>query len=1020
MQDTLQPCDQHKPHRQQQTTAKLEQQQQPEEDKGELPILLLAQVLEALPLQQRLAAGPQVCSNWQSAAVAATSALQFRLSHQPNRAKQQARQLADWLARHAGAVVNLSVQSAAAATGKTLTAFPVPWQQLGGELQELHLTNLKLLHHSTVGGTSTVAAAIATAAAAAAIPAPAAARFVRPADSSEQLEQHQRRQQQQRGTYPGSSNNIDSSECCRHSCDGIAFVAEDSNVCHTAGGSEGDNAPHGSNTGSAGEDTGSTAVLDRNTVTDSSRRVIDRAACNSGAAADSTSSTRDSDDGSSSSTSRVYGTNAATMSAATGAAAAETVPPNNTAQGTPATNASAATGSAHGSSRSGRSTPPAPAGGTTHGSTGTSTSGSITTCITADSNSASGSASTTSSCSINPFTALRSLRSLELINCSCSVFNELGLTVLTALSSSLACLQLDTPQFNYTLPYLSSHSSANSSSGDGGSFSRSSIVDAATAAALGSTLQQLTLLTALHLCSFYEPGDGWITDAALRPVSALKHLQQLSLEYQGRAGLLAVGVDTHQALQSAFPTTSGSLAQLPSSITFLLLHNMGVTCTMQQFPCLMQLTQLRWLSVGDDMMTSMTFQPAVLHQLRLLQCLCISASVISSSSGSGGYSMGPAEHEACASALLQLDQLTYLDLAGSWVEAACSPSFSAMQQLRELRLTHSAVNMPEDILANLPTTLTRLDVWAQMASVTAASAHSISTLAGLQSLRLRVNAFAGQLLQPLQQLSHLHVFADKLLPRRAAGVAALLSSLVGKTCLQHVAFTQPAGSGLASVTNPGLRSCVRYKVRGMPQLPLPFYTALTGSSQLTCLDLLGAHMPTGAGQRLFHSALPLLQVLRLGWGVRYEHVRYSDPPSTYSPPSGRPLGNGDVARLVSCCNPTRLQHLSLINAVAATTSMTALKQLSALTFLAVGGKAVQNDTLRCVLAQLSSLRELWVLWAPSVSCEGLVHLSSLKGLTSLYVSSGRYVNPVEIHIGSYVTTHLVPALLFEARSEVID
>lgn len=144
----------------------------------------------------------------------------------------------------------------------------------------------------------------------------------------------------------------------------------------------------------------------------------------------------------------------------------------------------------------------------------------------------------------------------------------------------------------------------------------------------------------------------------------------------------------------------------------------------------------------------------------------------------------------------------------------------------------------------------------------------------------------------------------------------------------------------------------------------------------------------GCGQRFLAAGrqLPQLKRLMLGlednWDVWDDNVRLGALANCTSG-VGTCLGEGSLSKLVSCC--PGLQQLGIPGLVEPGVQMQPLLQLTALTWLSVGGEMVTDDVACDVLAQLSGLRQLGVFDASGFTDCGLLALTQLRQLAWLAV-----------------------------------
>lgn len=185
----------------------------------------------------------------------------------------------------------------------------------------------------------------------------------------------------------------------------------------------------------------------------------------------------------------------------------------------------------------------------------------------------------------------------------------------------------------------------------------------------------------------------------------------------------------------------------------------------------------------------------------------------------------------------------------------------------------------------------------------------------------------------------------------------------------------------------------------LPASQVGKYAALLPvSAHLTRLDLTwwqGCLLPGDCWQHVFAGGwqLPQLKELRIGAPERmrldpgdgiqeaqeeiHECIQQIEPC----------WGSGELARLVQRC--PALQLLFIPGLLQPGVDMTPLTSLTALTWLSVGGAAVDDGAASAALAGLTRLRRLYIYAAPQLTDWGLLKLTALRQLTDLKVwSSG--------------------------------
>lgn len=173
-------------------------------------------------------------------------------------------------------------------------------------------------------------------------------------------------------------------------------------------------------------------------------------------------------------------------------------------------------------------------------------------------------------------------------------------------------------------------------------------------------------------------------------------------------------------------------------------------------------------------------------------------------------------------------------------------------------------------------------------------------------------------------------------------------------------------------------SCVLY---GGVQEPLQLfnYSALFSANCLTAVNLMECEFDAGFGCAVFAPdvlQLPQLLRLQMGWGFGDDIDRLTNSATNnYYDKEEWPLGPGDIGRLMRCC--PHLQQLWLTTVVAPGTPMGALTALTALTKLAVVGDVVDDAVAVGVLAQLTQLQGLAVVFNETLSVSAWQHLEEV-------------------------------------------
>uniref|UniRef100_A0A383VJD4 Uncharacterized protein n=1 Tax=Tetradesmus obliquus TaxID=3088 RepID=A0A383VJD4_TETOB len=290
-----------------------------------------------------------------------------------------------------------------------------------------------------------------------------------------------------------------------------------------------------------------------------------------------------------------------------------------------------------------------------------------------------------------------------------------------------------------------------------------------------------------------------------------------------------------------------------------------------------------------------------------------------------------------------LTQLTQLELQVDLLLKAAVAPFSCLQQLRELVLS-GAVSSP-DTLLRLPPSLTKLElVWRGEQELSSSLCPDLAALTNLQHLVVTGDSAPGLLpdfcgsMQQLRELRLYKILSPNALPALARSLPAL---------------TRLEGLLLHSISE-----------LAPPPASAEYSALLPLSLHITSIDMTwwdhGNLLHDGCGQHFLAAGrqLPQLKRLMLGlednWDVWDENVRLGALANCTSG-VGTCLGEGSLSKLVNCC--PGLQQLGIPGLVEPGVQMQPLLQLTALTWLSVGGEVVTDDVACDVLAQLSGLRQ---------------------------------------------------------------
>lgn len=460
-----------------------------------------------------------------------------------------------------------------------------------------------------------------------------------------------------------------------------------------------------------------------------------------------------------------------------------------------------------------------------------------------------------------------------------------------------------------------------------------------------------------------------------------------------------------------------SLQRNGGAVTSLQLSGAGfgqsVGC-LQRLACAQNLRELKLCGLRVELQGALSAAASGLTQLQLAECFM-------------------PEGEAGLLALKHCSRLQHLSLA-----VLCTNG-------------GEFVRLPPSLLSALPRSLTHLQLSG--CTLTDASLAQLSCLRGLRECVLEPNfavtshAFAG--LGQLQQLTWLSIsgaVGARFSPETTPGLTMIGSLrrlelfggsfaaplLRGMRQLQHLVLSgvELAGERASSEAHSELLACVREmhalthlglesSLKHHPPAPAEEYAALTAPKQLAHLDVTFARLPAGVFEHLFpcgRRTCPALRVLKLynaccerplqqlpgggaggDVGVAAAAAGHHGPRLGGGDPQLR-MSAADLSRLVECC--AGLTELVLVKAMQphhAAQDHSALSRLAALQTLHVDQ---MTDATAHVLARLGSLRELHLEGdAGATTDAGLLLLTSLRNLTTLYMSHGCPRSPLSARLG---------------------
>ena len=464
--------------------------------------------------------------------------------------------------------------------------------------------------------------------------------------------------------------------------------------------------------------------------------------------------------------------------------------------------------------------------------------------------------------------------------------------------------------------------------------------DRFTSAALVCTAwQQAAVAATQHLV--ITPPSATVTK--LQGVLAWLHTphQLTGLELHGGHGIPIAALPCPQLQYLALDSfkvqltprgTFPGLLHAATALTYLALLRVTVLGGSQQLTALSVLTDLQQLVLSELQEPSLQYAalPSSLlpHLLQIthLQIVC-------------GLSDAALAH---LGALTSLQHLQLERLGADTTPAALEP-LSCLQHLTGLWL--EGAHFTFEAYSNSPSS-------SASNSSSSSSRRPPASLTALRSLQLHAcNGIEPEVLGPLTALESLQL---KLTPVEGAaeGAASFLSLL---SRLQHL-------------TELELHAALPHAVTS----PCSAYSALTASSKLQSLRLSALCMPAAAWQWVFP-----VGGLRGQQLAHLTHVRlsYCEPPLSADGLKG--LARCAGVRSLALHAP--LQHLHAVDA------STALQQLSSLTELSISH--VGDEWTSHVLAALTGLSALMIVQPSSVTDVGVLQLTALQQLSSLWVAS---------------------------------
>ncbi|WIA31979.1 hypothetical protein OEZ86_002833 [Tetradesmus obliquus] len=309
-------------------------------------------------------------------------------------------------------------------------------------------------------------------------------------------------------------------------------------------------------------------------------------------------------------------------------------------------------------------------------------------------------------------------------------------------------------------------------------------------------------------------------------------------------------------------------------------------------------------------------------------------------------------------ALGQLVQLTMLSLSTdcAWrLGGLALALLSSLSNLQRLELATAGTDQHPVQMQNLPGSLTALS----LTDIIVDSTQDISSccqLSRLQQLELSATDVPATMLRHVPWLQTL--FLDASMKKHA--VLPMLPQL------QHI------------------RSVILEEMQGAAAAS--DYAALTASSQLEKLQLTMCGIAGSAAEHMFAAGRLLPQLHSISIQSEFENPWFptEDKDSDDEDDDcALVLGPGDAARLAACCPGLQALGTLAVEADVTAADLLPLLQLTALTRLELGGHGCGDDVAQQVLAKMTGLVHLEVLYCPSLTPSGCAHLTSLTALTCL-------------------------------------
>lgn len=300
---------------------------------------------------------------------------------------------------------------------------------------------------------------------------------------------------------------------------------------------------------------------------------------------------------------------------------------------------------------------------------------------------------------------------------------------------------------------------------------------------------------------------------------------------------------------------------------------------------------------------------------------------------------------------LQVLHLTY-ENSGS-VDSESIAAISAMKQLRDLRLRLGITffNSSTSCFADLPTSLTRLElIGMQNAPIATLPPGGLPQLSKLLRMRLDRCVLLPAVLGSVAQLQHLELHECALLPRegfldeQGVAVAALMQALAGLSSLRHLQ--------LCSILT--------------AEPPRSHLSALTASSHLTALVLQGIMfqpLAMGALQHILPAGRQFSQLHTLELSVAAD-VQVNSC-----------VDAQDLSHIISCA--PQLASLDITCVLSRGADLSSLLRLpQSCSSLLIGGSTI-DDEAAALVAALTQLTSLQISYSYTLTDMGIEHLTAL-------------------------------------------